>query len=95
MRLIPRAKAQLTKLADGNELTMLLFGAACPQLRILRASGNRLDDFDVSTLPNLRTLFLDDTAVQRLAGIARLRKLENLSLRHEQAHDGLCVFVSS
>ncbi|KAF5315468.1 hypothetical protein D9619_007020 [Psilocybe cf. subviscida] len=54
-----------------------------PRLRILRVSGNKLQQLDVGALPNLRTLYADNNALERLGHADRLGKLENLSLRNQ------------
>ena len=54
-----------------------------PRLRILRVSGNKLQQLDVGALPNLRTLYADNNTLERLAHADRLGKLENLSLRNQ------------
>lgn len=63
-----------------------------PRLRILRISGNRLQQLNVSPMPNLRTLYADNNSLPSLVKVARLTKLENLSLRNQSGR-GLCVFL--
>ena len=53
------------------------------KLRILRISGNRLSELQVSKVPNLRTLYADNNALSALAKVDRLTRLENLSLRNQ------------
>ena len=54
-----------------------------PKLRILRISGNRLSELQVSKVSNLRTLYADNNALSALAKVDRLTRLENLSLRNQ------------
>ena len=72
---------------------------ALQKLRILRLSGNRLKHLDVSRFPNLKTLYVDNNCLvdgkaaqknqshkkikQKLVGLNRLGKLENLSARNQ------------
>lgn len=73
------------------------------KLRVLRLSGNRLTELDVSPFPNIRTLYIDsnrlaeqrgedDTITEhsrsRLVGLQRLTKLDNFSARHQRAEGG-------
>ena len=57
--------------------------ATMSRLRILRVSGNKLKQLDVGALPNLRTLYVDNNALERLGHADRLGKLENLSMRNQ------------
>ncbi|KAF9013368.1 hypothetical protein BDQ17DRAFT_1343296 [Cyathus striatus] len=68
---------------DNNQLGQLELDESMARLRILRVSGNRLQQLEVSAVPNLRTLYADNNALSSLAGIGRLSKLENLSLRNQ------------
>jgi len=54
-----------------------------PRLRILRLSGNKLQRFDASAFPNIRTLYADNNFLGHVAKANRLAKLENLSLRNQ------------
>ncbi|KAF8909016.1 hypothetical protein CPB84DRAFT_1766683 [Gymnopilus junonius] len=69
--------------ADMNSLSELGVDEAMPRLRILRVSGNRLQNLDVGGMPNLRTLYADNNGLASLAKVDRLTKLENLSLRNQ------------
>ena len=66
------------------------------ELRILRLSGNRLKHLDVSTFPNLRTLYADNNLLaeaapcdgqrhtrHKLLNLHLLEKLENFSARNQ------------
>lgn len=53
------------------------------KLRILRISGNKLEQLDASHYPNLRTLYADNNALAMISNSNRLRRLENLSLRNQ------------
>ncbi|KAG6815980.1 hypothetical protein H0H87_009683 [Tephrocybe sp. NHM501043] len=68
---------------DNNEIGDLEVDGAMPQLRVLRASGNRLHQLRVAQLGNLRTLYADNNSLTSLVKVERLTKLENLSLRNQ------------
>jgi Leucine-rich repeat (LRR) protein len=72
---------------DNNELCELALEGNMAKLRILRVSGNRLHQFRVATMPNIRTLYADNNS---LVKVDRLTKVENLSLRN-QSGKGLQV----
>jgi Leucine-rich repeat (LRR) protein len=57
------------------------------KMRVLRASSNRLRVFDASPFPCLRTLLLDGNTLERIDGLSRLRKLENISVRRTGSAD--------
>lgn len=61
-----------------------------PKLRILRISGNRLQELNAASFPNLRTLYADSNSLVTLVKLDRLSKLENLSLRNQRGR-GLYV----
>lgn len=60
-----------------------------PRLRILRVSGNRLQQLNSSPFPNLRTLYADNNSLGVITKANRLTKLENLSLRNQGGRAGL------
>ena len=68
---------------DINSLGDLGIGASMPRLRILRVSGNRLQNLDVGLMRNLRTLYADNNSLANLVKVDRLTKLENLSVRNQ------------
>ncbi|KAF9046485.1 hypothetical protein BJ165DRAFT_1472061 [Panaeolus papilionaceus] len=68
---------------DMNSLGHLAVQSTMSRLRILRVSGNRLQNLDVGAMPNLRTLYADNNSLTTLARMDRLSKLENLSLRNQ------------
>ncbi|KDR82633.1 hypothetical protein GALMADRAFT_238061 [Galerina marginata CBS 339.88] len=68
---------------DMNCLSELGAGGTMGRLRILRVSGNRLQNLDVGEMANLRTLYADNNALASLVKVDRLTKLENLSLRNQ------------
>ncbi|KAG6854686.1 hypothetical protein C0991_003335 [Blastosporella zonata] len=68
---------------DNNEVGDLDLDRTMPQLRVLRASGNRLHQLRVALLPDLRTLYADNNGLTSLVKVDRLTKLENLSLRNQ------------
>ncbi|KAF8158238.1 hypothetical protein B0H34DRAFT_674692 [Crassisporium funariophilum] len=68
---------------DINSLSELRVSGTMARLRILRVSGNRLQNLDVGAMPNLRTLYADNNALASLVKVDRLTKLENLSLRNQ------------
>ncbi|OSX56457.1 hypothetical protein POSPLADRAFT_1160148 [Postia placenta MAD-698-R-SB12] len=74
---------------DNNALGELEPGKPMPRLRILRVSGNRLQQLNASPFPNLRTLYADNNSLGTITKAHRLTKLENLSLRNQNAKPGL------
>ena len=68
---------------DMNNLSELGVDGSMPRLRILRVSGNRLQNLDVGRMPNVRTLYADNNGLAGLAKVDRLTKVENLSLRNQ------------
>ncbi|EIW81244.1 L domain-like protein [Coniophora puteana RWD-64-598 SS2] len=68
---------------DNNALNHLDPGGPMPRLRILRVSGNRLQQLNASLFPNLRTLYADNNSLGTLTKAERLTKLENLSMRNQ------------
>jgi Leucine-rich repeat (LRR) protein len=68
---------------DNNQVDHLEPGGVMPRLRILRASGNRLQRLNVAPFPNLRTLYVDNNSLDSLVKAERLAKLENLSMRNQ------------
>jgi protein NUD1 len=60
-----------------------------PRLRILRMSGNRLQELNAGPFPNLRTFYADGNALGPVLKAHRLTKLENLSLRNQAGRPGL------
>jgi len=69
--------------SDNNSLGELALTGSMPRLRILRASGNRIHQLNVASVPNLRTLYMDNNSLASLIKVDRLTKLENLSLRNQ------------
>ena len=59
------------------------------KLRILRVSGNRLQELNAGPFPNLRTLYADNNSLGPVLEARRLTKLESLSLRNQSGHGGL------
>lgn len=49
----------------------------------LQLSFNSLKTIDVSSFPNIRTLYLDNNNVHRIIGIQSISKLESFSLRDQ------------
>ncbi|KAI0930736.1 hypothetical protein AcV7_004839 [Taiwanofungus camphoratus] len=74
---------------DNNVLERLEAEGTMPRLRILRVSGNRLQQLNASTFPNLRTLYADNNSLGTITKAYRLTKLENLSLRNQSGRTGL------
>ncbi|KAI0078231.1 hypothetical protein K474DRAFT_1594475 [Panus rudis PR-1116 ss-1] len=74
---------------DNNLLSELVPNGAMPRLRILRVSGNRLQQLNASPFPNLRTLYADNNSLGPILKAHRLAKLENLSLRNQSGRAGL------
>lgn len=60
-----------------------------PRLRILRVSGNRLQQLNATSFPNLRTLYADNNNLCTIQKTNRLTKLENLSLRNQGGRLGM------
>ncbi|KAF8349237.1 hypothetical protein F5887DRAFT_945111 [Amanita rubescens] len=69
---------------DSNRVDKLETGGTMPKLRILRISGNRLQELNAASFPNLRTLYADNNSLVTLVKLDRLSKLENLSLRNQR-----------
>ncbi|KAF8630823.1 hypothetical protein AX17_005182 [Amanita inopinata Kibby_2008] len=69
---------------DNNVLAELGSEGQLPRLRILRVSGNRLQELNAASFPNLRTLYADNNSLVNLVKLDRLNKLENLSLRNQR-----------
>ena len=59
------------------------------RMKILRVSGNRLQQFNAWPFPNLRTLYADNNSLGPILKAHRLTKLENLSLRNQSGRAGL------
>ena len=59
------------------------------RLRILRVSGNRLQQLDGGAFPSLRTLYADNNCLGPLLRAHRMTKLDNLSLRNQNGRAGL------
>ena len=78
-------------LPDGNQLRNLETDGTIPKLRILRISGNKLQELNAASFPNLRTLYADNNSLCNLVKLDRLSKLENLSLRNQKGR-GLYVY---
>jgi len=68
---------------DMNSLSTLEVDGTMSRLRILRVSGNRLQNLDVGRMGNLRTLYADNNGLGRLGNVDRLTRLENLSVRNQ------------
>ncbi|CAL1713429.1 unnamed protein product [Somion occarium] len=79
---------------DNNLLGELDPNGSMPRLRILRVSGNRLQQLNASPFPNLRTLYADNNSLGPIIKAYRLTKLENLSLRNQGGRGGLTLCVS-
>jgi protein NUD1 len=62
-----------------------------PKVRILRLSGNKVQELDVGWFPNLRTLYADENRLlgQGVKNAGRLSKMENLSLRSQSGRGGV------
>lgn len=69
---------------DHNDLYSISMSQPMPSLRILRLSDNHLEQVDVSSWTNLRTLYIDSNDLMEIKGTHRLRKLENMSARDQQ-----------
>lgn len=74
---------------DNNRLGELEPSGTMPKLRILRVSGNRLQQLNAVPFPNLRTLYADNNSLGTIVKAYRLTKLENLSLRNQSGRTGL------
>ncbi|CAD6582713.1 MAG: hypothetical protein CYPHOPRED_002105 [Cyphobasidiales sp. Tagirdzhanova-0007] len=69
---------------DHNKLCELAVYSPAHALRILKLSHNSLATLDLAQMPNLRTVFADSNSICEVTGTARLRNLENLSLREQR-----------
>ncbi|KAL4249278.1 Cell Division and Infection-Related Protein [Abortiporus biennis] len=74
---------------DNNQITELEPNGPMPRLRILRVSGNRLQQLNAAPFPNLRTLYADNDSLGAIIKANRLSKVENLSLRNQGGRLGL------
>lgn len=75
---------------DHNSLANLDLGVHLPSLKQLRISGNSdLSYLDISPAPQLRTLYADECALDKVVNIGRLSHLQNLSLRQQRGTCGL------
>lgn len=59
------------------------------RVKILRVSGNRLQQLNAGPFPNVRTLYADNNCLGPIFKAHRLTKLENLSLRNQSGRNGL------
>ena len=59
------------------------------RMKILRVSGNRLQQLNAGPFPNVRTLYADNNCLVPISKAHRLTKLENLSLRNQSGRNGL------
>lgn len=56
--------------------------------RVLKLCGNKFESFDLSTFPNLRTLYMDDNPLAKIHGLRKAKHLDGLSLREQRTgHD--------
>ncbi|KAF8635927.1 hypothetical protein AX15_000102 [Amanita polypyramis BW_CC] len=69
---------------DNNQMGELEVDGVMPKLRILRISGNRLQELNAASFPNIRTLYADNNSLVNLVKLDRLSKLENLSVRNQR-----------
>ncbi|EPS43297.1 hypothetical protein H072_2710 [Dactylellina haptotyla CBS 200.50] len=77
---------ELTSLnLDANKLVTLEMppGREVRNLRTLTASNNRLQEFDITPFPNIRTLYLDSNRLYTVLGIAKARYLDSFSIRSQ------------
>jgi Leucine-rich repeat (LRR) protein len=73
---------------DRNALRGLEAGGVMDKLRILRASGNRLEGvLRVGEFPNVRTLYVDENGIRRVEELERLVKLESVSMRNQKCRE--------
>lgn len=69
---------------SSNDLSRLDLEPSMPKLRVLRVSSNaRLSDLDVLPAKDLRTLYADFCALERIEHLGSLSKLENVSVRQQ------------
>ncbi|KAF7799379.1 hypothetical protein EIP86_010611 [Pleurotus ostreatoroseus] len=78
---------------DNNHLAELAPGGTMARLRILRASGNRLQQLDGGAFPGLRTLYADNNCLGPVLRAHRMAKLDNLSLRNQNGRAGLSLAI--
>ncbi|SCZ88626.1 BZ3500_MvSof-1268-A1-R1_Chr10-2g03024 [Microbotryum saponariae] len=70
---------------DENKLNSIGATSPMPSLRVLRISANPLVKINVSFAPRLRTLLMDSAKLDPIGGLEKLGRLENLSLRDQDA----------
>ncbi|KAG6837615.1 hypothetical protein H0H93_006136 [Arthromyces matolae] len=80
---LSRLQALVSLDIDNNEVGQLELNGPMPKLRVLRATGNQLDELRVGLLANIRTLYADNNRITRLVKVEALTKLENVSLRYQ------------
>ncbi|KAI0345679.1 hypothetical protein BDW22DRAFT_1353259 [Trametopsis cervina] len=78
---------------DHNNLRELQVEGSMARLKILRVSGNRLQQFNAGPFANLRTLYADNNSLGPVHKAHRLTKLENLSLRNQSGRAGLSLSI--
>ncbi|MCJ1433437.1 hypothetical protein MMC27_002797 [Xylographa pallens] len=68
-----------------NNLTNLAsdVAVAMPALRVLDISNNNVTDMDISNLPNIQTLYLDNNHVTHIAGLRHSVSLATLTWRNQ------------
>lgn len=77
---------------SSNRLERSPFASELSVLRALKLSDNRLWELDVGLLPSLTLLYVDQNRLSTILGLDRVRDLEVLSARDQEAigeHNGL------
>ncbi|PWN18926.1 L domain-like protein, partial [Microstroma glucosiphilum] len=81
---------------SSNDLSRLDLEPSMPKLRVLRVSSNaRLSELDVLPAKDLRTLYADFCALERIEHLGSLSKLENISVRQQLNDRGGFVWPGS
>ena len=69
-----------------NGIKHLLFDDYMPKLQTLDVADNCLICFDVTSMPNLKTLILDRNAINQVQGLTTHKRLETLSWRDQNIY---------
>lgn len=68
---------------EHNDIKYIQLSLPMGKLCKLQLGFNRLKSFDASLFPEIRTLYLDDNAIQRIIGVACIPRIESFSLRDQ------------
>ncbi|KAI8968345.1 hypothetical protein BDF20DRAFT_916886 [Mycotypha africana] len=69
--------------ADHNDIMTVQISEPMKRLFKLQLSFNRLKSFDMSSFPEMHVLYLDENQIQRVIGMACVRRLDSFSMRDQ------------